>query len=232
MEVYDDSIIEGSSGYDSQMSMHAKKYLPSQLGSRFTSNSEVDFGSSATPTSTGTHTTSKRPSTALSTRSGTASGRKSRATTASSIFGFTDLQNVICAVSEARGVTPSVGVAFINVSIGEVTLSQICDNQSYVKTIHKIQMMSPNRIVCMATTCPPYRPSTLYSLIKEHVSESQIDAFDRSSWSEIDGLDYIQDLALEGDVEPLKVALNGKYYAITALAAVGISGLINLTDTC
>jgi DNA mismatch repair protein MSH4 len=141
------------------------------------------------------------------------------------------LQNVICAVSEARGVTPTVGVAFINISIGEVTLSQICDNQSYVKTIHKIQMMSPNKIVCMATTCPPNRPSTLYSLIKEHVSESQIDAFDRSSWSEIDGLDYIQDLALEGDVEPLKVAINGKYYAVTALAAVRISTLVTSTDT-
>lgn len=116
--------------------------------------------------------------------------------------------------------SPSVGVAFVNVSIGEVIISQICDNQSYVKTIHKIQMSSPSRILFMSTACPPNKPSTLFSLAQELISEAQIDALDRSAWSETDGLDCIQNLAFKNDIEPLKVATQGKFYAISSFAAV------------
>jgi DNA mismatch repair protein MSH4 len=113
-----------------------------------------------------------------------------------------------------------VGVAFVDVSHGEVVLSQICDNQSYVKTIHKIQMASPSRIIFMASACPPNRPSTLYSLIERLIPDAQIDAFDRSAWSETAGLDYIQDLAFVNDIEPLKVVINGKFYATSSFSAV------------
>ncbi|KND89999.1 MutS protein [Tolypocladium ophioglossoides CBS 100239] len=168
---------------------------------------------------------STRPSTShtsiscTATRPSTASGRKSRTATTSSILGLSDQQNIICALAEARGVTPSVGVAFVNVSLGQVILSQICDNQSYVKTIHKIQMASPSRIVFMSTACPPVKPSTLYSLVQELVPEAHCDAFDRPAWSETAGLDYIQTLAFPSDVEPIKVAIHGKYYAVSSFAA-------------
>lgn len=164
--------------------------------------------------------TSTRPSTSHTSISRTTTRPKSRTATTSSILGLSDQQNVICAVAEARGVTPSVGVAFVNVSLGEVILSQICDNQSYVKTIHKIQMASPSRIVFMSTACPPVKPSTLYSLVQELVPEAHCDAFDRSAWSETAGLDYVQTLAFPSDVEPVKVAIHGKYYAVSSFAAV------------
>ncbi|KFA76066.1 hypothetical protein S40288_00279 [Stachybotrys chartarum IBT 40288] len=165
-------------------------------------------------------TSSRAPTSRPSTRPSTASGRRSRAASASSILGLSDSQSVVCAVSEARGVTPSVGVAFVNVSHGEVVLSQICDNQSYVKTIHKIQMACPSRIIFMASACPPARPSTLYSLIDDLIPEAQIEAFDRSAWSEMAGLEYISTLAFVNDIEPVKVALSGKFYATSSLAAV------------
>ena len=120
-----------------------------------------------------------------------------------------------------------MGVAFVNVSLGEVTLSQICDNQSYVKTIHKLQMMSPSRVVFMSTACPPNRPSTLFLLIQELVPEAKIDSFDRSAWSETSGLEYLRKLAFENDVEPLKVATQGKYYAISSFSAVSQPSIVN-----
>ncbi|RDA88741.1 hypothetical protein CP532_4017 [Ophiocordyceps camponoti-leonardi (nom. inval.)] len=150
----------------------------------------------------------------------TASGRsKSRAGTVSSILGLGEQQNIICALAESRGVTPSVGVAFVNASLGEVILSQICDNQSYVKTIHKIQMLTPSRIVFMSSACPPQKSSTLFTLVQELIPEARCDAFDRSAWSEHAGLDYINRLACPPDVEPVKVALHGKYYSICSFAA-------------
>jgi DNA mismatch repair protein MSH4 len=153
----------------------------------------------------------------MSSRPDTASGRKSRA---ASVLGHDDSQSIICAVSEARGVSPAVGVAFVNVSLGEVILSQICDNQSYVKTIHKIQMMGPSRILFMSTACPPHGSSTLFTLVQEHIPEAQLDAMDRSAWSEMAGMDYIKDLAFESDIEPIKVAIQGKYYATASFSAV------------
>ncbi|EXA01809.1 MutS protein msh4 [Fusarium oxysporum] len=161
-----------------------------------------------------------RPSTVRpGSRPGTASGRKSRNGTASSILGFSEVQTIVCAVSEARGVSPAVGIAFVNVSLGEAVISQICDNQSYVKTIHKIQLSAPSRIIFMTTACPPNNPSTLFSLIQDLIPETQIDAMERSAWSETEGLEYIHNLAFKDDIKPLKVATQGKFYAISSLAA-------------
>ncbi|KAG9250345.1 muts domain V-domain-containing protein [Emericellopsis atlantica] len=160
-----------------------------------------------------------RPSTTRPpTRATTASGRKSRAS-ASTILGQSERETVICAVSEARGVTPSVGVAFVNVTLSKVTMSQICDNQSYVKSIHEIQMNKPTRIIFMSTACPPSRPSTLYGLVNNLIPEASIDVYDRAAWSESSGLDLIRNLAFETDVSPLTVALQGKYYATSSFYA-------------
>ena len=72
----------------------------------------------------------------------------------------------------------------------------------------------------MSTACPPNDPSILYSLVQELLPEAQVDSFDRSAWSETAGLDYIQTLAFQEDIEPTKVALHGKFYATACLSAV------------
>ncbi|KAI8723059.1 hypothetical protein NCS52_00160800 [Fusarium sp. LHS14.1] len=165
--------------------------------------------------------TTPRPGTSRSptVQLGTAQERKPRNATVSSILGLSEAQSIICAISEARAVSPSVGLAFVNVSIGEVVISQICDNQSYIKTIHTLQMSAPARILFMSTACPPNKPSSLYSLVTDLVQESQVGAQDRSAWSESDGLEYINNLAFKDDIEPLKVATQGKFYALSSFAA-------------
>lgn len=133
------------------------------------------------------------------------------------------MQNIICAVSEARGVSPSVGVAFINTSLGEAILSQICDTQSYVKTVHKMQLIGPSKIIFMSTACPPIASSTLFNTVQESVLGASLEPFDRSAWLEESGLEYIEKLAFEDDIEALKVATEGKYYAIASFGAVCLS---------
>lgn len=189
--------------------------------------SSLPSGRSHTSMSYGTYSRTGTPrtisrSTARTNRPSTASGRKSRSG-AASILGGTESQSIVCAISEARGVSPTVGVAFVNVTLGEVTLSQICDNQSYARTINKIQMRLPSRILFTTTACPPSAPSTLYNLVEEHVADAQIVPLDRSAWSETEGIEYINNLALKEDVDPLKVSTNGKFYAIGSFAAVSDS---------
>lgn len=153
-----------------------------------------------------------------STGTTTGSGRRSGA--ASSI-GASEGHQIICAVSEARGVAPSVGIAFVNVSTGEAVLSQICDNQSYVKTTHKLTVFEPSRILIVSTACPPNHKSSLCATIEEELPGVPIIALDRKYWSETAGLEFIQALAFKEDVEAIKVAIEGNFYATCSFSAVG-----------
>ncbi|EXU98980.1 MUTS family DNA mismatch repair protein [Metarhizium robertsii] len=183
--------------------------------------SEGGSSITATPSIAGTvSSTAKSNITAGRSRPSTSvSGRKSRTGTLSTMLGASDQQTIICAVAESRGISPSIGLALVNITLGEAVLSQICDNQSYVKTIHKLQIAGPSRIVLMSTACPPNKDSVLYTLIDELIPDADIEVLDRSAWSEADGLEYIDNLAFKSDIDPMKVAVQGKYYCISSLAA-------------
>lgn len=148
----------------------------------------------------------------------TAAGRRTRAT--SSIWGSEEHQ-IICAVSEARGVSPSVGLAFVNVTTNEAILSQICDSQFYVRTIHKMQLFDPSTILIVNTAYPPNPKTTLASILEEELQGTAIEPLDRRYWSEAVGLEYIHDLAFREDIDSIKVALEGNFYATCSFAAVG-----------
>jgi DNA mismatch repair protein MSH4 len=147
----------------------------------------------------------------------TATGRRSRA--ASSIGG--EYQKIICAIAEARGVTPTVGLAFINISTGEAVLSQICDNQFYAKTLHKIEVFEPSQIIIAATAGPASGNSKLSTIIQENIYGVPIGIENRKYWSEAAGLDYISRLAFVEDAEAIKQSIGGNYFATCCFAAVG-----------
>jgi DNA mismatch repair protein MSH4 len=156
-----------------------------------------------------------RPST---TRPSTGTGRRSRA---SSTIGGGESQQIICSISEARGVSPTVGLAFINISTGEAVISQICDNQFYARTLNKLQVFDPSEILIVSTSGPPNVKSKMYQVIEENILGARIITVDRKYWSETAGLEYIQQLAFLEDVEAIKVAIGGNYFATCCFAAVG-----------
>jgi hypothetical protein len=67
---------------------------------------------------------------------------------------------------------------------------------------------------------PPNPVSTLYSMILETFPGTPLVPLDRKYWSEKIGLDYLQTLAFRDDVEAIKVAIEGNFYATCALSAV------------
>ncbi|KAI1799442.1 muts domain V-domain-containing protein [Daldinia bambusicola] len=149
-------------------------------------------------------------------RASTASGRKSRAT--SSVWG-SESHEIVCAVTEARGVSPTVGLAFINITTNEAILSQICDSQFYVKTIHKIQIHEPSTILIVNTAFPPNPKSSLLAIIEEELPDTLVEPLDRKYWSENAGFEFIQTLAFKQDLEAIKVAVEGNFYATCSFAA-------------
>lgn len=129
-------------------------------------------------------------------------------------------QEIICAVSESRGISPMVGLAFINLDTAEAVLSQICDSQTYVRTIHKLMVFNPTTILIVSTAAEP--ESKMYSIIEDHldVIGSNIVLLDRRYWAETTGIEYISQLAFTEDVDSIKTAVTGNYYAICCFAAV------------
>lgn len=146
------------------------------------------------------------PASRVSTRTG------GPATTATSIAS----QDIICAISESRGVSSTVGLAFVNLSTAEAVLCQICDSQTYVKTITKIGVFEPTEILFM-NTC---KDSKLFHIVQENISDPTFTFIDRRYWSEKTGHEYVNRLAFPEDAESVKVTLGGNFFAACCFAAV------------
>ncbi|CAG7973916.1 unnamed protein product [Penicillium salamii] len=124
-------------------------------------------------------------------------------------------QDIVCAVSESRGVSSTVGLAFINLATAEAVLCQICDSQTYVKTIIKIGVFEPSDIIFMNTA----KESKLRYIIQENLPDPVFTFLDRRWWSEKTGHEYVDRLSFPEEVESLKVTLGGNYFAACCFAA-------------
>ena len=168
------------------------------------------------------YTTAKRVTTASRPRTSRRStGRPgtARPRTGVSTLGVEN-QEIVCAVSESRGISPTVGLAFVNLDTGEAVLSQISDSQTYVRTIHKLTVFNPTNILIVSTASDP--KSKLFSIIEDSLEdiESNVTLLDRRYWAETTGIEYIQQLAFADEVESIKTAVSGNYYAVCCFAAV------------
>ncbi|KAF9884637.1 MutS protein msh4 [Aspergillus nanangensis] len=124
-------------------------------------------------------------------------------------------QDIICAVSESRGVSSTVGITFINLSTAETVLCQICDTQTYVKSVTKIAVFEPTEILFMNTA----KDSKLSLVIQENIEDATYTFLDRKFWSERTGHEYVDRLAFPEDVESIKITLGGNYFAACCFAA-------------
>jgi DNA mismatch repair protein MSH4 len=175
--------------------------------------------STSTPYASGDYyatTTTSRPRTC----GGIGRPSTARPRTGASTIVRLDDQRVICAVAESRGISPTVGLAFVNLDTAEATLCQICDSQTFVRTIHKLKVHGPSEILIASTAASPR--SKFFSVIEETVGEmgSKMTLVDRRYWAESMGLDYISTQAFKEDVDAIKVSLTGNYYAVCCTAAV------------
>ena len=116
--------------------------------------------------------------------------------------------------------SPAVGLAFINTTTNEAVLSQICDSQFYVKAVHKIRLYEPSILLMVNTGFTPNSTSSLLSVLREELPATTIEPLDRKYWSEIAGLELIQELAFREDLDAIMVAIQGNYYAMCSFAAV------------
>lgn len=132
-----------------------------------------------------------------------------------------DPHHVVCAISESRGISPTVGLALVNLDTAEAILCQIADTQTYVRTLHKLNLREPTEVLVVQTALQPAK-SKLVSILEEELDQQycQIVAVERRYFSESDGLDMVHDLAFAEDMEAIKSAIIGNFYAICSFSAV------------
>ena len=168
-------------------------------------------------------TTTSRPITG---RTNTSRQRTRTRTAASTLGGHGD-QQIICAITESRGISPTVGLVFVNISTTEAVLCQIADNQTYVRTLHKLTVFEPSEILIASTALHPNK-SKLYSIIESNLNDLPITPIDRKYWAKTTGVEYIQHLAFKEDIEAIKVSIGGNFFATCCLAAVGHGAAVRL----
>lgn len=127
-------------------------------------------------------------------------------------------QEIICAITESRGISPIVGVAFVNITTSEAVLCQIRDSQTYARTVQKLAVYDPTEVLFMKTA--KEARSKLFAIIEENLPQLAIMVVDRKFFAETIGHEYVERLAFKDDLESIKLSLEGNYYATCGLAAV------------
>lgn len=134
-----------------------------------------------------------------------------------------DSRQVLCAVSESRGLSPTVGLAVLNLECGEAIFCQLCDSHTYVKTINKLNLYLPTEVLIVNHSQNERgSPSTLVQIIEHHISDigTSVVPLDRKYWSEQKGIGFLQKYAYQEDLDELQVMASSSYYAICSMSAV------------
>jgi DNA mismatch repair protein MSH4 len=164
--------------------------------------------------------TESYPSYKQTTTSSSSFTGRSRPRTAVTTIGVGE-NEIICAMSESRGISPTIGLSFVNLSTSEAVLCQFTDTQTYARTCHKIKVFSPSEIIYMKTAAD----SKLLSIVRENLEVDKFDILmtdiDRRYWSDTAGHEYVQQLAFPDDLDSLRIVIGGNYFAACCFAAVG-----------
>lgn len=188
-------------------------------------SSYARISTSASTTTRGSARTTYDSYTSTS-RSRNSDGIKVRSTTARPRTGHSTLgveyQQIICAVSESRGVSPTIGISFVNIDTSEAVLCQISDSQTYVRTVQKLMVFAPS-VILVVNNAAINQTSKLLPIIEENLEDfgSEIVLLDRRYWTDTAGYEYINQLAFLQDVETIKIAIGDKYFPVCCFAAVG-----------
>lgn len=152
---------------------------------------------------------------------------RSRPRTGATSTGYSD-NEIICAITESRGVSPAIGLSFVNLTTTEAVLCQFADTQTYARTCHKIKVLKPSEIIYMNTA----EESKLLSIIRENLDIERDDIvltkIDRRYWSDGVGFEYVQHLAIPDDLESLKLIIGGNYFATCCFGAVCLDSVTAL----
>jgi DNA mismatch repair protein MSH4 len=128
-------------------------------------------------------------------------------------------QDIVCAITESRGVTPVIGIALLNLSTCETILWQINDGTQYTRTLETISVYEPQIIVIPAFGNTATKMSSIIEACYGDIS--RLESIDRQYFTEASGIELLQQLARPEDYEAMRTqSLTVNYFAVCCFAAV------------
>ncbi|TBU46298.1 muts domain V-domain-containing protein [Dichomitus squalens] len=174
---------------------------------------------------------SSRPATALS-RPRTAHSRPNTGRPQTAASSRHD-SSYIVAVIEGRGVGREVGIAALDKDTGRVSLVQLADCPTYVKTLHQMHLHYPSIVLVPDTFMSlsdvsltsgaktPQTTSLLVQCIMDEFDGIPVEPVMRKYWSDTAGLDFVNQLMVDNDEHASTLlAVSNKYYALSAASAL------------
>ncbi|KAJ7701550.1 muts domain V-domain-containing protein [Mycena rosella] len=133
----------------------------------------------------------------------------------------------VIALLEGRGVAREVGIAALDRDTGRVmlylTIPQLADCQTYVKTLHQMHLHPPVLVLVPDTfiSSSGVSSSMLVEYIYEEFPGVPVEPIGRKYWNETGGLEFISQLCVEDDERAgTLLAVANKYYALSAVCAL------------
>ncbi|GFG40763.1 hypothetical protein Cfor_06041, partial [Coptotermes formosanus] len=126
----------------------------------------------------------------------------------------------IVALTEGRGqARGEVGIAALDVNYPLLILCQISDNQTYMNTLTKINVLNPIEILVPNTFCDMHSTSKLYTLVQEAFPTVSVSSVLRKHFRDSVGLQQIETLCAD-EYSSVQIVVSQKFYALAAAAAL------------
>jgi DNA mismatch repair protein MSH4 len=129
--------------------------------------------------------------------------------------------HILCAISESRS-SDIIGVAVINVTIGQVDIIRIVNDDRYRRLTETLSRLPtwPQTFLVLKKVVDHPGTSSLSACLVAEFPKAEIVALDREHWNEADGLRMVDRFAWRKDIKAIRRSLENNFYASCAFAAV------------
>ncbi|PHZ13648.1 uncharacterized protein RHIMIDRAFT_236703 [Rhizopus microsporus ATCC 52813] len=150
----------------------------------------------------------------------TTGGVSARPKTAMTAVTRRQVPKCIMSVTEGRGVAIEVGICIFDVNSCECTLSQFADSTTFARTIQKINLNDPQKILVSSfgnkRSEEIKKSSKLCQLIEQQFPHASFIFLPRKHFNDEMGIGYIKHYGLQEDIPGLLVGVSPKYYCLAA----------------
>ncbi|RCH87680.1 MutS protein msh4, partial [Rhizopus stolonifer] len=126
----------------------------------------------------------------------------------------------IMTVTEGRGIAIEIGICIFDLNSCEATLCQLADSQTLTRTLQKIDLNEPQKILMPVYATDTDNPMTskLSKLTELQFPHISIITLARKYFDDEQGKRYIQEYGLQEDVAGLLFGIATKYYCLAAIS--------------
>ncbi|KAI9354044.1 muts domain V-domain-containing protein, partial [Pilaira anomala] len=129
-------------------------------------------------------------------------------------------------ITEGRGIAIEIGLCVFDVNSCEFIISQLADSQTFTRTLQKINLNDPQKIIVASSsmdhqltgTINNEGGTTLCQWIQKKFPRVPIITLPRRYFNDDEGKGYINTYGLQEDVVGLQVGVSKKYFCLAAIA--------------